>query len=98
MDTAQTQETAIKDMRMLKYLNIYNKNRWQISGRIHGWEFHILCYMINFSWTQEHINTKGIVSSIVRGKILLLVPEIIRSSNSETTWLNMRPTIKDFFI
>jgi hypothetical protein len=85
-----------------KYLNIYNKDRWDLPGRVNSREVHKPSYMINFSWRQEHINTKWIVCSTVRSKFLLLVPDTrgrkkkdifsrncVRSHSIKFKWMNI---------
>jgi len=57
-----------------KYLNIYNKDGWEVPSGVNNWEVHKPSNMINFSWRQEYINTKWVICRTVRSKFLLLVP------------------------
>lgn len=57
-----------------RYLNIYNKNRRDISSWIYGRKFHKTGNMINLSLRQEDISSNGIICSTISSKLFLLIP------------------------
>lgn len=73
-----------------KYLNIYNKDGWEVPSGVNRWEVHKPSNMINFSWRQEYINTKWVICSTVGSKFLLLVPTIKKKCFQKETILVMR--------